>query len=109
MTDWVRVKLDNGAEKSVSAGFAASHNLKPLNKPAADALGRPLRTKYPVLLRGSALDAALDEAGLSKSGTADEKRKRLEEHQASVVPEVGGETSTPTTGGESATSEEDSK
>lgn len=109
MTDWVRVKLENGAEKSVSAGFAASHNLKPLSKPAADGVGRPLRTKYPVQLRGSALDEALTAAGLSKAGTAAEKRKRLEEHQTSAAPVVGGETSTPTTGGESATSQEDSK
>lgn len=31
------------------------------------------------VLRGEALDAALEDAGLSKSGTADEKRARLAE------------------------------
>lgn len=31
-------------------------------------------------LKGAALDDALDAAGLSKSGTADEKRARLAEH-----------------------------
>lgn len=34
------------------------------------------------VLRGAALDQALDDAGLSKAGTADEKRARLAEHQA---------------------------
>lgn len=33
-------------------------------------------------LRGAALDKALDDAGLPKSGSADEKRARLAEHQA---------------------------
>ena len=33
----------------------------------------------PVVLKGAELEAALDEAGLSKAGTADEKRARLAE------------------------------
>lgn len=33
-------------------------------------------------LKGKALDAALTDAGLSTSGTADEKRARLSEHTA---------------------------
>lgn len=38
-------------------------------------------------LKGKALDDALDNAGLSKSGTADEKRARLVEHEAeSAIP-----------------------
>lgn len=36
----------------------------------------------PAELKGKDLDAALDKAGLSKDGTADEKRTRLAEHQA---------------------------
>jgi hypothetical protein len=36
----------------------------------------------PEVLRGQALDDALEAADLSKSGTADEKRARLAEHQA---------------------------
>lgn len=107
MSDLVRVKLDSGAEASVGASFAESHNLKMLDRPALRH-GRALRTKYPVDLKGAALDAALDEAGLSKSGSADEKRQRLSDHQLSVAPVVG--TATPTTPvGESDTSEEDSK
>jgi hypothetical protein len=33
-------------------------------------------------LKGKALDEALESAGLSKSGTADEKRDRLADHEA---------------------------
>jgi hypothetical protein len=36
----------------------------------------------PAELKGAALDAALDAAGLSKDGKADEKRQRLAEHAA---------------------------
>jgi hypothetical protein len=36
-------------------------------------------------LKGKALDEALEAAGLSKAGTADEKRARLAEHEAESV------------------------
>ena len=36
-------------------------------------------------LRGKALDRALEDAGLSKSGTVDEKRARLAEHEAELA------------------------
>lgn len=36
-------------------------------------------------LKGKALDDALDAAGLSKSGTADEKRARLAEYEAGLA------------------------
>lgn len=36
-------------------------------------------------LKGQALDDALDAADLPKSGTADEKRARLAEHQQSIL------------------------
>lgn len=39
-------------------------------------------TKDAEELRGKALDEALETAGLSKSGTVDEKRQRLADHQA---------------------------
>ena len=47
-------------------------------------------------LKGKALDDALDAAGLSKSGTVEEKRARLTEHEAAEV----------TTPAESATDKE---
>lgn len=85
----VRVQLDNGQEASVGASFAKSHGLTVLDKPARDARGRVLPAAAPpaaaeVELKGKALDAALEEAGLDKTGTADAKRQRLVEHQASV-------------------------
>lgn len=101
----VRVKLDDGTEVSVGSSFAKSHKLKVLDKPAR-VHGRTLRAKHPVNLRGAQLDAALDEAGLPKTGSADEKRQRLADHQASV--EFGGEVTTNPVG-ESDMSEEDSK
>lgn len=104
--DLVRVKLEDGTETTVGAAFAKSHNLKVLDKPAVDRVGRTIRTKYPVRLRGGELDTALDAAGLSKTGSADEKRERLAVHlQASGTPV--GEALNP--GGESAQSEEDSQ
>jgi len=42
-------------------------------------------------LKGKALDDALDGAGLSKSGSADEKRQRLAEHQAAVSNPPSGD------------------
>ena len=39
------------------------------------------------ILRGAALDDALAEAGLSKTGTADEKRARLADHQTTDDPD----------------------
>lgn len=106
MTKFVRVKLESGAEASLSEGFAKSHGLKVLNKPAVDRAGRALRDKPAIDLRGEALDAALEEVGLPKSGTAAEKRARLADHQESSI--TAGIAS-PNPGGESATSQEDSK
>lgn len=40
----------------------------------------------PEELKGAALDQALEDAGLSKSGSADEKRARLAEHEAASLP-----------------------
>lgn len=37
-------------------------------------------------LRGKALDEALEAAGLSKSGSVEEKRQRLADHEAAEVP-----------------------
>lgn len=105
MTQFVRVKLDNGAEASVEAGFATSHKLTTLDKPATNRRGLALRDKPPVDLRGQQLDAALEDAGLPKGGSAAERRARLADHQESSI-NAGA---SPNPGGESATSQEDSK
>lgn len=47
-----------------------------------DAQGGP---EPETILKGAALDAALEEAGLSKSGTADEKRARLAEYHVTPL------------------------
>lgn len=41
-------------------------------------------------LKGAALDAALDSAGLPTTGTAAAKRARLEEHRATEAAAAGG-------------------
>ena len=89
MPDLVRVKLADGTETTVGAGYAESHGLKVLKDKPATVLGRTVRAKYPVDLRGRELDAALDAAGLSKTGTADEKRQRLADFQMSNALVVG--------------------
>jgi hypothetical protein len=64
------------------------------NDPLAPAVlaDRGLEWTEPILdaetvngLKGKALDEALDEAGLPKSGSADEKRARLAEHEAALA------------------------
>lgn len=59
-----------------------------LNERATDGAGRPLPAEHHIpadqQIKGAELDAALDDAGLSKSGSADEKRQRLADHQNGV-------------------------
>lgn len=89
----VRVKLEDGTETNVGASFANSHKLTVLEKPAM-VRGRHVPIKRPVDLRGKALDSALEAAGLPKNGTADEKRQRLTDHQASVAEAAVGQGNT---------------
>jgi hypothetical protein len=92
----VRVKLKDGGEASVSRAFAKSRKLTVLkDKSAVDAFGVARDAKPHIDLsgvRGRALDDALEAAGLDKSGTADEKRARLAEHQASGTSVPAGNT-----------------
>lgn len=101
MAELVRVKLDNGTEKTVGASYAQSHGLKVLDKPAVDGVGRTVRDKRPVDLRGKALDEALTAAGLPTTGKADQKRARLAEHLETTGAAGAGDT---TDGGTSAQS-----
>lgn len=60
MTNFVRVKLENGSEASVSAEFAKLHDLKPLDKPAA-IRGSALPAKHnPLKKKSGATPAAAD-------------------------------------------------
>lgn len=84
------VKPDNDAQEARETEYAeralVGDELVPevLADMGAEADGTP--NPNPVAeageLKGAALDEALDEAGLSKSGTADEKRQRLADHRA---------------------------
>lgn len=56
MTEFVRVRLDNGAEVSVSKALAEMCGLKPLNKPAARN-GVALPAKYPSPIKPKPSDA----------------------------------------------------
>lgn len=50
MTDFIRIKAENGQEVSVPAAYEAAFGVKPLGKPATDRHGRPLPTKSPLRL-----------------------------------------------------------
>ena len=72
---------------TVTKEFAVGLGLDVLeSEPAVDAAGRPLGPRQaaepPSELKGAELDAALDAAGLPKTGSADEKRQRLADHNA---------------------------
>lgn len=82
MDDMVRVKLENGAEATVTKTQAESFKLEVLDKPATDARGYALPEKPKVELAPSNpdaapylamkpedLQAAADERGLSVEGT----------------------------------------
>lgn len=101
MAELVRVKMADGSEATISRSAAERHGLKVLDKPAADSRGRAYLAKYPVTLKGDGLDRALDAAGLSKSGKAEEKRARLAEYE-----EGQNRLSDPNTGSQPTQSEE---
>lgn len=50
MSEFVRVKLENGGNATVSASFADHHDLKALDKDATDERGKPLAPKPPAHL-----------------------------------------------------------
>lgn len=90
MPEYVRVKsTDTGAVYSQPVG-ASLDGVKVVDAPAVDDGGAVLPPEFPEsatreddgVLRGQALDDALNDAGLSKSGTADEKRARYDDHLA---------------------------
>lgn len=103
MTDMVRVKLENGAEASVPAGFADSVGLKQVSvdgKPASaySPTGLVLGPSYPDQveeavaavgsLKGQALNDALTAAGLPTTGSLADRQTRLGEYQAEVAQQA---------------------
>lgn len=78
---------DSKTVVTVTKQRAEAKGLTVLDQPATDRGGRPLPPR-PVAppaeeLKGAALDDALDAAGLPKTGSADEKRARLADHNNS--------------------------
>jgi hypothetical protein len=73
MTDFIEVKHEGVAGTARVPKTALKHmpGWEPVEAPASE-------------LKGDALDAALRDAGLPLSGTADEKRARLAEHQGTT-------------------------
>lgn len=60
MTDFVRVKLENGSEASVSAELAELHSLEIVDKPAATRRGVALPAKHNPLKKKTGARAAAD-------------------------------------------------
>lgn len=54
MTDYVLIRLDNGAHAPVSKEYAELVGAKPLKRPAIDQSGRMARIKYPATSTSSA-------------------------------------------------------
>jgi hypothetical protein len=62
MTEFVRVRLENGSEASVSAAFAKSQRLKTVDKPAARN-GVALPAKYDPLTKPAAAESRWAKTG----------------------------------------------
>jgi hypothetical protein len=95
MPEFVSVLQGEGSSTvvTVTRERAEALGLEVLDQPAVDRRGRPLGPReiaQPASeLKGAALDEALEEAGLPKSGSADEKRKRLAAHTNTTGFEEG--------------------
>lgn len=53
MTDFVRIKAENGQEISVPASYVDAFGVTPLKKDATDRFGRPLPIKSPAFGRSA--------------------------------------------------------
>lgn len=92
----VRQHTDSDTVVTVTETRAAALGLDVLDQPAVDKRGIPLGPRPYVApasaLRGAELDAALEEAGLSKSGKVADKQARLAAHQTDITdPAAAGD------------------
>jgi hypothetical protein len=81
-TDLIEVRHPD-VEKSARVPRSALRHMEgwtPANDDAADAEETDTDSGDDEVLKGKALDAALTDAGLPTTGTADEKRARLADH-----------------------------
>ena len=79
MTEFVRVRLENGTEKSVPVAVAENHSYKPLDKPTHGRDGRLLPPKPRVPLGGAASATTADAARVTsdtkaRSGSAPKEK-----------------------------------
>jgi hypothetical protein len=74
MSEFVRVRLDNGTEKTVSAVVASRYGYKPLDKPTHGKDGRILAPKHRVPL-GTSASAKKSTPAKAKSAKADESQE----------------------------------
>lgn len=76
---WVRYTMPPELDPD-APNVGAGHGFEP-----GSSSERILSADEVIALRGQSLDDALEAAGLSKSGTADEKRTRLAEYEAGLA------------------------
>ena len=74
MTKFVRVRLENGTEKSVPETVAETSGYKPLDKPTHGRDGRLLPPKHRVPL-GTSASAKKSPTAKAKSAAADESQE----------------------------------
>lgn len=78
---WQRYAMPEGLDPNDPYAPAALHEVLAL-APEPEPI---LSEGEALALKGQALDEALDRAGLSKAGSADEKRARIAEHEAELA------------------------
>lgn len=74
MTEFIRVRADNGSEISVPAHYEQAFDMKPLSKDAVDRFGRPLPTKQRVNARQSADSAEAPAEAPARKGTTSKEK-----------------------------------
>jgi hypothetical protein len=79
-TDRTPIELTPGEKQDVIAAGGPGLTLGQSDPDVPD----PVEQEPEVELKGEALDAALEERGLPKTGSADEKRARVAEHDAAA-------------------------
>ncbi len=87
MSDLVRVKLESGAEVTVSREVAGIHQLKVLDSPAVDNRGVALDAK-PVRTVDEAADAADTRTPAQKAAATRAEKKALEEARMAAQAEA---------------------
>lgn len=75
MTDFVRVRVENGSHVSLDRDYAEAHNLKPLKQPAVGTDGRTLPAKHKTTVDKSAAASKEDPSSSDSAATNKEDSK----------------------------------